>query len=248
MQTARDRGIQEGHHAGPVAGWLTFLALVLLCPSISGAAGGPSVEGTVTILDREGTPKSRHDGVVVFLDALEHAPNVPASTAHAAIRQQQKRFDPQVLPIVVGTTVDFPNDDTIYHNVFSLSKAKPFDLGLYEQGASKSVTFDHPGLVKVYCNIHPNMVAYILVLANPHFTMTDQRGHFAILDAPLGTATVRSWYPWSRERPERGIVVTSQGIQNLNFSVLESLYLEIREENVSIEHKNKLGQDYPAKY
>ena len=230
-----------------VVGLWTVL-LLLVCPSVSGAAGGPTVEGTVTILDREGKPKPHHEGVVVFLDELGHPTDVPAPTTHATIRQKDKRFDPEILPIVVGTTVDFPNDDTVFHNVFSLSKAKPFDLGLYEQGASKSVTFDQPGLVKVYCNIHPNMVAYLLVLANPHLTMTDQGGHFAIPGVPLGAATVRSWYSRSREQPDRKVVVTVQGVQDLNFTVVEGLRLEIHEENVSIQHKNKLGQDYPAKY
>jgi plastocyanin len=223
------------------------VALLLACPSPSRAAEGPAVEGTVTVLDRNGTPKPQHNGVVVFLDELEH-PAAPVPTAHAVITQKNKTFDPEVLPIVAGTTVDFPNNDTIYHNVFSLSKTKPFDLGLYEQGASQAVTFDQPGLVKVYCNIHPNMVAYILVLANPYFATTDAQGHFTIRDAPLGAATVRSWYPRSREQPERKIVVSAQGVQNLNFSMLENLRLEIREENVSIQHKNKFGQDYPAKY
>ena len=153
-----------------------------------------------------------------------------------------------MLPVVVGTTVDFPNEDTIYHNVFSLSKAKPFDLGIYEQGGNRAVTFDQPGLVKVYCNIHPNMVAYILVLANPYFTTTDQRGHFAIHDAPLGAAKVRSWYPFSREQAERKVIVAAQGIQDLNFNLVEGFRLEIHEESVSIQHKNKLGQDYPDTY
>lgn len=228
-----------------VAGvWLVLLA----SPRVSGAAGGPSIEGAVTILDREGTLKRHHEGVVVFVDEVERPRSVSTPTAHAVVRQQHKRFDPEVLPIVVGTTVDFPNDDTIYHNVFSLSKAKPFDLGIYEQGGSRSVTFDQPGLVKLYCNIHSQMAAYILVLPNAYFAMTDPHGRFVIADAPLGTATVRAWYPRSREQPERKVVVTARGIQNLDFSVVESLRLEIREETISLEHKNKWGQDYPAKY
>ena len=247
MREPLDQDALEAHRAGVAVGLWTVL-LLLVCPSVSGAAGGPTVEGTVTILDREGKPKSHHEGVVVFLDELAHPTDVPVPTAHATVRQRNKRFEPEVLPVVAGTTVDFPNEDTIYHNVFSLSKAKPFDLGLYEQGGSRSVTFDRPGLVKVYCNIHPNMVAYILVLANPDFTLTDSRGHFVIPDAPLGAATVRSWYPHSREQAERKIVVAAQGIQDLNFSLVEGLRLEIREESVSIQHKNKLGQDYPDKY
>ena len=222
--------------------------LLVVCLHMSWAAPGPAIEGRVTIVDREGKPKPRHDVAVVFLDELEHPTRFAVPTQHAAIRQTNKRFDPEVLPILVGTTVDFPNDDTIFHNVFSLSKARPFDLGIYAQGTSRSVTFSQPGLVKVYCNIHPQMIAYILVLSNPHFTATDLQGRFVLPDVPLGEATVRSWYPASREQPEQKVVVTAQGIQDLNLNIVESLRFEIREETIAIQHKNKWGQDYPAKY
>lgn len=229
-------------------GGLGLAIASLLLSRVGLAADAPSIQGTVIILDREGKPKAHHDGVVVFLDELERpAPFVPP-TAHAAIRQANKTFLPETLPIVVGTTVEFPNDDTIYHNVFSLSKAKPFDLGLYAQGESKPVTFDQPGLVKVYCNIHPDMVANILVLSNPHFIITEASGRFVIPDVPLGAATVRSWYARSREHPQAHIVVTAQGIQDLNFQVAEEVRLQIQEETIAVQHKNKWGQDYPAKY
>ena len=229
-------------------GWV-WSAMLLLVPAGTGlAGGGPLVEGRVTILDREGHPKAEHDGVVVFLDELEHPPPLAPPQARPAIRQVHKSFIPGVLPVLAGTTIEFPNDDTVYHNVFSLSRAKPFDLGLYEQGGSQSVTFDQPGLVKVYCNIHPQMVAYVLVLANPYFTMTDREGRFIIADVPLGNATVRAWYPLTRDQPERPIKVGPEGIQDLNLQLIEQLNLEIREEIVPLTHKNKLGQEYPARY
>src|SRR5256885_13468033 len=99
---------------------------------------------------------------------------------------RENAFTPPVLPIMQGTTVEFPNDDPIFHNVFSLSKTKPFDLGLYKRGTNKSVTFDQPGLVKVYCNIHEKMIGYIAVLENPYFTLTDKEGKFKIADVPPG--------------------------------------------------------------
>ena len=229
-----------------------FLAVTL----VDGAAGswrpaeaaGPAVEGTIKIVTREGGDKGRHDGVVVFLDGLERPGSSRPPTTHAVIRQQHKQFIPEVLPIVAGTTVDFPNEDSIYHNVFSLSKVTPFDLGLYAQDGTKSVTFDRPGLVKIYCNIHPQMIAYLLVLGNPYFTVTDAQGRFVIPDAPLGSATLRTWYSRSQEHPERTIQVTPQGVKDLNLQLVESITLQIKEESVSIEHKNKWGQDYPAKY
>lgn len=227
-----------------------LLTIVLLIPSNSClAADRPSVEGRVKIFDRNGKVKRDHGGVIVFLDEMEHAPAFSPPEENAVVDQVNKRFIPKVLPILVGTTVDFPNNDTIFHNVFSLSRAKKFDLGIYKQRSSKSVTFDQTGLIKVYCNIHPQMIAYILVLANPYFTVTDQDGHFIFSNAPLGKVTVRTWNPRSRRHPERKIVVTDQGIRNLDLTVKESdIHFEVREESISIKHKNKWGQDYPAKY
>lgn len=224
------------------------LLLFVLHPGISLAAGEPAIEGQVTIVDHDGRPVPHHDDVVIFLDELEHpAPAaIPADTA--VIRQRNKRFDPEIMPILAGTTVEFPNDDTVFHNIFSLSKIQPFDLGLYQQGASRSVTFSRPGLVKVYCNIHPQMIAYILVLPNLHFTMTDARGRFILPDVPLGKATVRSWYPRSREQAERAVIVAEGGIQDLQLNFVESLRFEIHDEAISIRHKNKWGQEYPAEY
>lgn len=220
----------------------------LLLVSVGAGFATPSVAGRVTILDIQGKPKEHHDGVVVFLDALEHAPPASPPTESQAIRQINKQFIPEVLPVLVGTTVEFPNNDIVYHNVFSLFKAKPFDLGIYEQGGSKSVTFDQSGLVKVYCNIHSQMVAYVLVLENPYFTITDREGRFMIPDVPEGAATVRTWYPRSKQHAERAVRATAQGLRDVDLKVVEQVHFEIREDVLSIEHKNKWGQSYPAKY
>ncbi len=224
------------------------VAFALLLGGGGAAAETPPVTGRITIVDRDGRSKTQHDGVMVFLDELDAPPSPPALSSPGAIRQLRKTFVPGVLPILVGTTVDFPNDDAVYHNVFSLSRAKPFDLGLYGPGGRHEVTFDQTGLVKVYCNIHPDMVAYIVVLANPYFTMTDRDGRFTIPEAPLGKATVRTWYPRSLTHRSRHIRVTPDGIQNLDLRLDEPIQLEIREETASIEHKNKWGQEYPLTY
>ena len=227
-----------------------FLMILVLWPaSFSQAADEwSSIQGMVKVLDRNGTPKNDYSGVVVFLDDLKGAPAVVPSGEKAVIRQVDKRFIPKVLPVLAGTAVEFPNDDVIYHNVFSLSKAKTFDLGIYAKGSSKSVTFDNPGLVKIYCNIHPQMVAYILVLANPYFAMTDRDGRFKLENVPAGEATVRTWYPGASRHPEKRVIVTPQGIRDLDLTLVEDVRLQIQEETISVEHKNKWGQDYPAKY
>lgn len=211
-------------------------------------AANHAVTGKITILDKHGAPKAEHAGVVVFLDELDAPPAPLPAPARAVIRQVEKQFVPDVLPVMVGTTVDFPNGDAVFHNVFSLSKAKPFDLGIYEQGGSRSVTFDRTGLVKVYCNIHPQMIANVLVLGNPYFATTDHEGRFTIPDAPPGGATLRAWSARSREQPRRRIQITAQGVEHADLSLMEQLQLEIHEETISVEHTNKWGQDYPAKY
>jgi plastocyanin len=108
--------------------------------------------------------------------------------------QRDLTFVPHVLPILAGSTVEFPNSDPVYHNVFSFSKTKIFDLGRYPTGRTKAVTFNEPGLVKVYCDMHSQMNAFILVLANPYFTLTDEQGNYWIRDVPAGTYKVKAWF------------------------------------------------------
>jgi plastocyanin len=111
------------------------------------------------------------------------------------LAQKDQGFVPRVLPVSVGARVDFPNLDPIYHNVFSVSPPKRFDLGKYGKGKSKSLAFDKPGLVNVYCDIHSNMEAFIVVLPNAWFAQPDAEGRFTLPPLPAGTYTVRVWHP-----------------------------------------------------
>jgi plastocyanin len=113
---------------------------------------------------------------------------------HPLLDQRDLQFHPQVLPILVGTTVDFPNRDNLFHNVFSYSRSKPFDLGRYPKDDSRSVTFDRPGVVRVYCDIHSHMNATILVLENPFFAAPDEDGRYSIPYIPEGKYTLVLWY------------------------------------------------------
>ena len=108
--------------------------------------------------------------------------------------QRNETFMPRVLALSAGTVVDFPNNDSTYHNVFSLSKAKRFDLGRYARGRSKAVRFDQPGVVRVFCDIHSHMSAFVLVFAHRYFGVTDADGTYAIHDIPPGTYTVTAWH------------------------------------------------------
>lgn len=118
----------------------------------------------------------------------------PSRSQHPAIAQQGERFVPHVLAVARGTTVDFPNEDDVYHNVFSLSSAAVFDLGRYPKGKSRSVTFNRAGIVPVFCHIHSDMSAIVLVLDDPFFTSPDAMGHFTIDGVPPGDYTVVGWH------------------------------------------------------
>ena len=107
--------------------------------------------------------------------------------------QRNEAFVPYVLAVTVGSAVDFPNSDRTYHNVFSLSKAKRFDLGRYPRGQSRSVRFDQPGIVRVFCEIHSHMSAFILVFAHPYFAVSDAEGRYRIDGVPAGTYTLALW-------------------------------------------------------
>ena len=207
-----------------------------------------TVSGTITIFDKQGNEKKNRAGVIVFLDELGPEAYSNATNETVIIQQIKKEFKPEVLPVLAGTTVEFPNNDNIVHNVFSLSKAKPFDLGYYKGKISKSVRFDTPGLVKVYCNIHPDMIAHILVLPTPHFVMTDENGKFSIPNVPIGRGVVRAWHAKSRSHPEQVISITESGIRSEDAKPIEEIKLNINEDVVSFKHKNKFGQNYPSKY
>jgi plastocyanin len=129
---------------------------------------------------------------VVFI--VHAAGYFPLPQTHPAMRQRNIAIVPHVLPVLIGTTVDFPNEDQIYHNIFSLSPTKAFDLGRYSRGLSKSVTFNKIGQVKVFCDIHSQMGGVILVLQNPYFATVGIDGSYTINGVPAGTYDVAVWH------------------------------------------------------
>jgi plastocyanin len=130
---------------------------------------------------------------VVWLDA-PRAP-APPQTGPVVLDQRNLGFSPRVLVVRVGTKVDFPNNDRVFHNVFSFHEGKRFDLGLYPVGARRQVMFDRPGLSRIFCNIHANMAAYVMVIGSPYFAQADRSGTFTIPDVPAGTHTYHAWRP-----------------------------------------------------
>ena len=141
-----------------------------------------------------------------------------ATSAHASMSQDDERFAPHVLPVMRGATVDFPNADDVFHNVFSLSSARTFDLGRYQKGSAKSVTFDDAGVVQVFCHIHSDMSAVILVLENRFFTMPASSGHYSIEDLPPGEYSVVGWH--ERIKPiTRTVRVAAGETVRLDFNI-----------------------------
>jgi plastocyanin len=136
-------------------------------------------------------PPSEVENVVVF---LKDAPARAVPPRRAAIRQRGETFLPRVIAVPVGSTVDFPNDDPIYHNVFSLSRARTFNLGRFPRGESRAVKFDKAGIVKVFCDIHSHMAASVVVFNHPWFTVPDADGNFEIGDLPAGNPQITAWH------------------------------------------------------
>jgi plastocyanin len=117
-------------------------------------------------------------------------------SASIVIDQRNLAFAPHVLAVRVGTSVDFPNNDRVFHNVFSFKDGKKFDLGMYPSGVkAKPVVFDKPGLSRIFCNIHPNMAAYVMAVDTPYYAQSDERGAFTLSGVPPGTYTYHAWRP-----------------------------------------------------
>ncbi len=146
-----------------------------------------TVTGRVELTDSKSSAVKKQDfsGVVVWLEAPGDA-TVPLERAHAVMQQKDKKFTPHILAIRTGTSVDFPNLDPIFHNAFSNFEGQIFDMALYPPGSSRSVRFNRPGIVRVFCNIHPTMSAVIVVLNTSYFATTQEDGSFAIPNVPEG--------------------------------------------------------------
>jgi plastocyanin len=165
--------------------------------------------------DRD-TPDVRRS--VVYLETAPRGAFEPNDAGHAVMDQRNETFVPHVLAITTGTSVDFPNSDKFYHNVFSLSKPARFDLGRYAAGRSRSIRFDSPGIVRVFCDIHSHMNAFILVFGHPFFATTDTDGRYRIENVPPGSYGVVAWNEGTSSEPKT-VTVPEGGSAELDFTV-----------------------------
>jgi plastocyanin len=157
---------------------------------------------------------------VVYLETAPRGAFEVPTSGRAVLDQRNETFVPHVLAVTVGTTVEFPNSDRVFHNVFSLSKARQFDLGRYPRGTSRSVRFDRPGMVRVFCEIHSHMSAFVLVFAHRFFDTTDESGRYRIEGVPPGSYTLAVWNE-GEVRTTRRVRVPAEGGEVLQDFVLE---------------------------
>ena len=154
--------------------------------------------------------------VVIYVDGVR-PPSAP-TPMRARIAQRDEQFVPQVTAVTAGSTVDFPNDDPFFHNVFSLSRAATFDLGRYPSGTSRAQTMQKTGIVKVFCHLHSQMTALVMVLDHPWFTIPNEDGTFTLPAAPTGELTVVAWHDRIGERRER-VRLTPGGRASVAFTL-----------------------------
>jgi plastocyanin len=223
------------------ANLLLFLLLLAGSAPLAPAADTPPLTGeirlSVTVTGPEKKPGPGVGTVVWIPETAAERRAAEAAGTKARIASHMKRFDPRVSVVPVGTTVEFPNLDKIFHNVFSLSEKANFDLGLYRNGASRSMTFDNPGTVKIYCNIHPQMAAYLIVVGGHIYAQTGADGTAVLAGVSPGRHTVRAW-------DEKGGDWTGEADVSPGRPVTLSIALDgssVRE----AAHKNKYGKDYP---
>ena len=208
-----------------------FLLALLFAPIVANAA---SLEGTITLVVG-GKPlraEEAAEAVVYFRPASPSA--LTPSASEYAMSTERKQFVPRILPIMVGSVVRFPNEDVILHNAFSTSKNNAFDVGLYSQGEGHTVTFEHAGYVRVYCNVHHSMIGHILVLDTPYFTHPDAQGHFNLANLPDERGDLVVWHdratPW-HIKATPGETVASKVLLDLNLRRIP-------------QHMNKFGKPY----
>jgi hypothetical protein len=202
------------------------------------------VSGEVELTNsKDANVRKRKDysGVVLWLEPVDRTAPLPPPK-RVEMLQKDKMFQPHVLAISVGSTVEFPNLDLIYHNAFSNFSGQPFDVGLYKPKTSRSVTFKHPGIVRVFCNIHSTMSAIIAVLNTPWYTVTPPSGKYSIPNVPPGEYNLRLFHERAQENNlhflERPVTVPETNLTMPLISITETGYNPAP-------HLNKYGQAYP---
>ncbi len=215
------------------------LAFLLLLASCLSWAQPATVSGKVSIQQNGKLVRSAAGAVVWLTPTKGEAPR-PAEKTFRLV-QKNKHFSPHLLVVPIGSAVLFPNQDPFFHNVFSVYEGTRFDLGLYESGSSKEVHFNRPGPSYIFCNIHPEMSAVIMVMATPYYATTDAAGEYSMPGVPPGEYEFSVWYesaqPEQLKQLQHRVTVSATSAQLDAVTVLAA-------PSVAVNHKNKYGQDY----
>ncbi|MBM2815094.1 MAG: hypothetical protein HW421_1856 [Ignavibacteria bacterium] len=188
-----------------IAKFFLFLGILLVYQS----AYSTSIKGKIR------TKYEPLNEAVVYIEKIEGKTFSPPEKP-VIMDQIDLTFIPHVLPILVGTTVIFPNSDDTRHSVFSASKTNKFDFGSYAQGLKKKMTFVQPGVVPLLCHVHPEMSAFIVVVETPFFSITDEEGSFQIKNVPPGKYKLTVWHEWAKTKTQQITVLEHQDL-SVNF-------------------------------
>lgn len=219
--------------------WRWLICFSLLAESLAGAL----IEGTIALRDsRDPSVQKNSDFSGVVISLVPMITGAPVEIAkHSRMIQKNKTFSPHVLAIEAGTEVDFPNFDPIFHNAFSRYNGQPFDVGLYPPGTSRTIRFSRPGIVRVFCNIHPHMSAIIVVLKTPYFAETGKDGRFSI-EVPPGAYELHVFHERATDSTlaalTRPLTVTAARLEVPAMVISEAGFLPAP-------HKNKYDRNYP---
>lgn len=225
-----------------------LILIVLLTASFStfqitySAPATAKVEASVSIINAK---KNDPTGVALWLEPSGAIAKIPKQTMpYPTVKQKDKKFIPKVLVVPNNYYVSFPNDDPFAHNVFSVSETKAFDLGLYQAGEKRDQLMNRSGVVPIYCNIHPQMKAFVIVVKTPYYGLSSEGGKIEINDVPNGKYTLKVWYERATNdnlnKLSREVTVTGNSLNLGNIQIDETGY-------TAIQHKNKDGRDYAPK-
>jgi plastocyanin len=222
--------------------WRASMVLLVLA-GVCLAEPEARVTGKI-IVDRNGKPVRNASAAVVWLTPAHGEAPRPAPDKVYKLTQKNKHFEPHLLVVPINSAVVFPNEDPFFHNVFSVYEGTRFDLGLYESGTSREVRFTRPGASYIFCNIHPEMSAIIMVMTTPYYATTDANGDYSIENVPPGEYEVSVWY--ESAQPEQLKQLQHRATVAAPATKLEALTL-VAAPSLAVNHKNKYGQDYEGK-
>ena len=220
---------------------ITGIACFTALPRGYATGSGVTLSGEAALVTPESGVAKDASRIVVWLSPVDAVRPVRATERpHYRLVQHNKRFEPGLLVVPVGSVVDFPNADPWFHNVFSLYRGKRFDLGLYQAGAQRSVRFDRIGPSYLFCNIHPEMTGVVLAIDSDLFAVTDKSGHYAIAGVTSGKYVLHVWYENATQESLQALqrLVTIQSNEQILPAISVKALRQIPE------HKNKYGQDY----